>query len=695
MAALVTALGWEAEKAHRRHLSETCSRKHPQGSVCSLTMKEPFPIFYSAIAIAIATVSFAHAGEIPQFRLYGQTVEAQFASAEEAGHATLSFRELPPDMEMSLSARSDDTNWRHLDHARALAAAGAKSTYYIGGVSSDYAEKVLRPILALGHSLGSHTKNHPHLPAFNANGIFYEILGNRIDIEAATDSCVSSFTLPFCDRENKANPDARAAIGESLLRSGILGGGDVLEDPTATYGLPTNAIVGCLHYSFDDRNPSRDLFVKGVSKAEERIKANDLPPCGPHVVMGMHSWANDEGMAELTPCFETRTKNPDAPFADHTWVCNENEFIAAWMMAHHSRVAKVERNGGRVRWSILRPEPAELGADVPLFAEFNCKPIAITLDGATASVNESAQTALPNSPAHRIPTLIEHLPAPGAPGKLAPSAKFPGLRSRLDINSDAGTAVVRLENAGGEPLRNLRATLRLPLAFARAAIPKGSPLPETVNVGDAAEAHFRLGRLHDDPWFVDGPALFDAELYFDIGDKAGRLHVTQRILTPRTEDRTSLRDCVRASSPLHIDEWPAEKLAELSRPGSPLEGLRLFPLDAPPLYAPCTFNFSSRLPEAEALAAAFPKETLKDLLNLIVGEFTASGRDATLVARGGGTLFINGDKVEFKNGTRIKTLAGLNRIVLSLPMNDWRRYGILAVFEDGADSSCLWSPPVP
>ena len=82
-------------------------------------MNEPFSFFSSAIAVAIAMVPFAHAGEAQQFRLYGQTVEAQSASAEEAGHAALSFRELPPGMEMSLSARSDDTNWRHLDHARA------------------------------------------------------------------------------------------------------------------------------------------------------------------------------------------------------------------------------------------------------------------------------------------------------------------------------------------------------------------------------------------------------------------------------------------------------------------------------------------------------------------------------------------------------------------------------------------------
>ncbi len=645
--------------------------------------------------LAVAGAGLARAEQSAPFRLYAQTLEAEFASAEDAEAAEIALRDLPPGMEMSLTGRGDDTNDRHLPHAQALAAAGAKCTYYLNGFSTEHVEKVLRPILALGHSFGAHTKTHPQLTTLNANGINDEILGNRIAIESATDSCVSSFTLPFCGYDNRGNPPARTAIGESLRRAGILGGGDVIQDPVSLYGLPADSYVGCLQYGFNDRKPSRQLFQEGIAKAVARIRANDLPPCGPHVVMGMHSWADDAGMAELTPCFEIQTRNPDAPFAGRTWICTENEFIAAWMQARHTRFTDISRSGIRVRWTLLRPEPADMGADVPLFVAFSRPPVAVRLDGAETPVAESGQASLPNASVHRTPALIERVPTTDDSADLVPSKKFPGLLARLDADPAACTAVLRLRNDGESPVSRLRATLRLPLAFAADSATEGAPLPETLAPGESAEVSFSLTRLHDDPWHNDGPALFDAELDFDFGDAAGRLHVTRRIVTPCTPDPACLRDCARAATALPVAEWTPEKLAALSRLDAPLDGLRLFPMDASPVYVSCAFLQRPTVPEAKSLFYAVPKEEREAYWDLIVAEFTAKGGEATLGVRGAGTLYLNGEECPFKDGTRVQTLPGKNRIVLVAPMSPAPKKGLLAVLEKDSAGPCPWSAVAP
>ena len=615
------------------------------------------------------------------FHVYAQTLEATFANEADARDAALAFRELPPGMEMSVSSRWDDSNPRHLPNARAVTAAGAKATYYLNGVQPTFIEKTVRPILALGCSVGAHTSTHPYLPILNANGIFDEILGNRIAIENATDVCVSSFTLPFCDYDCRANSDARAAIGESLRRAGILGGGDVLENPAATYGLPPDSFVGCLHYGFDDRNPSPDLFEQRISSAEERFRRGDLPACGPHVTMGTHSWASDEGMPEITRAFETRTRNPAAPYAGRTWFCNENEFVAAWMGAHHARISASEVSGATVRWTILRPEPAEIGADIPLFVQFGRAPVSASVDGAPIDVSESAQAAVPNAAGHPLPARVEHLPCPAAADDFAVSAKFPGLRARLDVDLDAGRATLRLRNDSGAPLRRLRLAFRVPLAFD--AVPR-SAAENDVAPGESREIVVPLTRLHDDAWHNDGPALFDAELDFDLGDMPGRIHATWSRTAPCTPVPESFRDCARIAPALPSVLWTPERLAGLSRLGASLDGMRLFPMGTTELLAPCAFQLKPTSPEALALVEAVEPSARAGRLYVTVVEFDANGRDATLDIRGYARLFLNGEEREWKRGGRVPTLPGRNRAVLATQLDHWCLRGEFAVFEDGS-----------
>ncbi len=605
-----------------------------------------------------------------RLRTYRQTLSATFANPADAEAATLAFRDLPPGMEMSLSSRWDDSNPRHLDNARAIVAAGAKATYYLNASDPEFVETTVRPILALGCSVGIHTCTHPFLPQLTLGGVFDEILANRVAVESAADSPVNAFTLPCCAYNCRVRPRIEHRIGESLRRTGIFGGGDIIEDPAAEYGLPRDEYVGALHYGFDDRNPSRDLFLQGVAAAEERFRVGDLPPCGPHIAMGTHSWADDAGMAEITRCFETRTRNPAAPYAGRTWFCNENEFAASWIQARHTHVVSKTVDGATATWVLDRVEPAELGDNVPLFLQFGRGPLT-----ATVPVNAVGQAALPHADGHAVPVRIDAVFAPDGTGA---SAKFPGVRARLDIDRAANSARLRVENGADVPLENLAIVLRLPLywenGFARTE-------PVDLAVGETREFDFGLGRPDSDPEAAEGPLIADAQIDFILRGESGRIHAVYREILPARPRPDAMRDASRVATALPDILWTPEKLATLSRPGASLSGLALYSSTRDPKYAGESYHFHSDDPEWRAAADAVPVEMRGRRLQVIVAEFDANGADAILDCKSPTGCFVNGKSAKLMDGARIQTLRGRNRLVLAEPMNYWAPRGNFAILD--------------
>lgn len=604
-----------------------------------------------------------------RFRTYRQTLSAIFANPADAEAATLAFRDLPPGMEMSLSSRWDDSNPRHLDNARAIAAAGAKATFYLNASDPGFVASTVRPVLALGCSVGIHTKTHPFPTQLTPGGLFDEILDNRIAVESAADTPVNAFTLPFGNYKCRARPGFEHRVGESLRRTGIFGGGEFFEDPAAAYGLPRDEYVGSLHYGFDDRHPSLDLFLQGVSAAEERFRVGDLPPCGPHIAMGTHSWADDEGMAEITRCFETRTRNPAAPYAGRTWFCNENEFAASWIQARHTRVAAKFVDGATATWTLERVEPAELGDDIPLFLQFSRGPVA-----ADVPVNAGGQAALPHADGHAGPRRIDAVFADGADA----SAKFPGLRARLDIDRSANAARLRIQNGTGDPLENLAVVLRLPLywenGFARTE-------PIDLANGEAREFAFALGRPDPDPEAAEGPLIADAQIDFRLRGESGRVHAAYREVLPVPPCPEAMRDASRVATALPAVLWTEERLRYISRPGASLAGLALYPSTRDPVYAGNSYHFWSDDPEWKAQADAVSPEHRGERLQIAVAEFEGTGADALLDCRSPADCHVNGETVKLVDGVRIPTLRGRNRIVLALPMNHWKPRGNFAVVD--------------
>ena len=602
-----------------------------------------------------------------RLRTYRQTLSATFANPADAETATLAFCDLPPGMEMSISSRWDDSNPRHLDNARAVTAAGAKATYYLNASDPEFVESTVRPILALGCSVGIHTKTHPFPSQLNWGGLFDEILDNRVAVESAADTPVNAFTLPFGECRCRARPELPHRIGEALRRTGIFGGGELLEDPAAEYALPRDEYVGALHYGFDDRHPSRDLFLQGVSTAEERFRLGDLPPCGPHIAMGTHSWADDDGMAEITRCFETRTRNPAAPYAGRTWFCNENEFAASWIQARHTRVADKTVDGDTVTWTIERVEPGELGDDVPLFLQFSRGPLT-----ATVPVNAVGQAALPHAEGHAVPRRIDVLRNPGEDQ----SSKFPGVRARLDIDRAANAARLRVENRSGDALNALAVILRLPLywsnGFARTE-------PVTIPDGETRELAFELGP--SDAEAAEGPLIADAQIDFRLRGESGRIHAVYREILPVRPRPNAMRDASRVATALPSVLWTETRLRHLSRLDADFAGLDLFPSTRDPEYAGESYHFFSDDPGWKAQDEAVQSELRDKRLRIAVAEFEGTGTEAIVDCKTPGTCYVNGETVSILDGVRIKTLRGRNRLVLAQPMNHWCPRGNLAILD--------------
>lgn len=603
------------------------------------------------------------------FRTYRQTLSATFANAGDAEAATLAFRDMPPGMEMSMSSRWDDSTPRHLDNARAIAAAGAKATFYLNASDPAFVEEIVRPILALGHSVGIHTRTHPFPTQLTLGGLFDEILGNRVAVESATDAPVNAFTLPFGACCCRARPGFERYVGEALRRTGIFGGGEFFEDPAAKYGLQHDEFVGALHYGFDDRHPSRELFLKGVTAAEERFRTGDLPPCGPHVAMGTHSWADDDGMAEITRCFELRTRNPAAPYAGRTWFCTENEFAASWIQARHTRIVSKAIDGATVIWTLERVEPAELGANVPLFLQFGRGPVS-----ASVSVDASGQAALPHAEGHSVPVRIDAVFSDSG----AESAKFPGVSARLVVDRAAGTARLHVENHSGASIEGLAVVLRLPLCYENGfARTTPADLPD----GNALDSDFDLGHPEDDSETGEGPFLADAQIDFRTQGDNGRVHAVFRDVLPVRPRPDTMRDASRVATALPAVLWTDERLCVLSRPGASLSGLDLFPSKRDPAYAGNSYHFHSDDPAWKAQADAVPANLRDRRRQIIVVEFDANGSEVLFDCHSPADCFVNGTAVKLKNGVRFPTLRGRNRIVLALPMDHWKPRGDFAILD--------------
>ena len=337
---------------------------------------------------------------------FTQRVEAEFASAELAAKAELTVCEMPAGKKYAFSTRWDDANPRHDRMSETLSAIGVPSTFYVNGKPDAAFVAVMSNVLARGSSIGAHTIHHGYLPRLSSMRVFREVMESRIVLEIASQSPVTTFTLPYSSIGTRADPESAHRAGRALANAGFLGGAERNTRQFATYGLPAERWVSSDTFSIDDRNPNEEMFTRQFAAAKARIDAGNCPS-GPHLTLGVHAWQSDEGMKRLADIVR-----PVSGLAD-TWYCNENEYVAHRIQRFAAKIEKKSVKGKRAVWRVTRPEPHVLGAAVPLSCAFSVKSTRILIDGCASmgkrspdrlSENDSVDhVSLPVPSAHSLP----------------------------------------------------------------------------------------------------------------------------------------------------------------------------------------------------------------------------------------------------------------------------------------------------
>ena len=119
------------------------------------------------------------------FPEYLQTVTVQYASAEAAEKAKLTFPGLPEEQEIAFSTRWDDVNNRHLKMAELLRRHGMKGTFFLTRPGNrNYYRNIGEKLLGNGCAIGSHTISHPSLPNLIPNEAFRQMMLIRPKLES-------------------------------------------------------------------------------------------------------------------------------------------------------------------------------------------------------------------------------------------------------------------------------------------------------------------------------------------------------------------------------------------------------------------------------------------------------------------------------------------------------------------------------
>jgi peptidoglycan/xylan/chitin deacetylase (PgdA/CDA1 family) len=450
-----------------------------------------------------------------EWRTYAQTVRIRYDSPEQAAAAQIEKLVLPPGKRVAFSTRWDDS----AEHGRmvdALRANGYSGTFYINrpDEKEDYAERVLRKILDNGFSVGSHTTTHPSLPTISLNRQFAEILENRVNLEAITDSCVVAFTLPYMAYTREGDPAMPGKIGENLVRAGLYGGAELWPDAAKSFQRRPDEWIGAFTFGIDDRNPNLDTFTKKVAEGLAGVAAGAFE-CGPHLSLGVHCWQED--MKQFSDVVATQAGHAD------WWYCNANQYLAYRMQFLRAGVRKVAAEGAEAVFEITRPVPFELGDFVGLGFKASPAPRGAALGAAALDVGADGAFTLPHDAARALPAKIASVRNADNHAGLVEAdavAEMSGLRASLQA-APGGRLVLTMENGAAEAMAPLHLTFRAPPPWKTGVIRRDV---ESLAAGATASIAVALGETDGTTPPDDDPCTFAVQLDWGRGAAARRLH---------------------------------------------------------------------------------------------------------------------------------------------------------------------------
>lgn len=554
---------------------------------------------------------------------YGREVQIEFPDEAAANAAELKALPLPEGKSFAFSTRWDDSNPKHARMAELLARHGFKATFYLNSKNEAFYRDTLPQLTKNGHSVGNHTLNHPNLATRIPNEVARQILQNRAEYEARTNTPVNAFVLPYCAYKNGSDTLSPLRIGDALMRSGELGSPEYSRELETEYGMPPGSWTASLLFSIDDRNPSAERFDREIEK-----RLDGATPADPrHATLGLHTWQDDKGFETLDAIFAKYANRPD------WWYCNENEYNAYRYAAQHTRIEK-RVEGNSAIFTLTGPTPAALGSDTPLWA---------TLSPAAADGRNMVK--LPHT--KRLPETIGLVVSSG--GKLAVAEKLPELAAALQLDLERGKAVLTLSNRGEQPITGVTVTFRLPPpVMTEPRNPRRSI--DLIRPGETVAVTVEFNEIRKTALYQCGRFFSAAEVDFDRGNRPQRLWVgTSGELSLAAE--AVPRDTAMIFGPVAPGVLTSELLIAASNPEESLAGWSA--LDAGAWFLPCFIQIPKKENEEIAAAFLFEAEDAFDNWKLHVGKKSVKG------------VYLNGQAIEVKQlPEQIAVRKGLNRLVV-------------------------------
>lgn len=629
----------------------------------------------AAVGLLVAGTGFARETNPLDFPAYEQSVDATFASAADATAATCAIAPLPDDAKISFSCRWDDTSSAHLEKARMMKRAGVKGTFYfVGGSDNAFFREGPPKLCPLGHAIGNHTLHHGFLLQMNLNKAFREFAMNRIQLETNLQHTVNSFVAPFGWRQNPIDPAHGARLAECLVASGHFLSRD---NPQKWSPFGEETWMPAWRFSSDDRNPQRDLFVRGFKSMTAGATAHPLSPC---VVLGTHSWCGEKGLKDQETWINEFCKRPD-------WcTLNDWEYGAYRYQALHGGVEKVGTSGATARFRVRRFASALVGDAIPLSLRFSAAPKAVSADGAALASAPRGTWTLPAAKGRGDLTCVACADARGV------AAELPGLLLTLVPDEAKGTLSVRFENAGGAALEDVYVAGAVPPAW---TVRRVTATAKKLAAGAAFEKTFALGKKPRAD-FAFGTAFYPVSVDFVREGKPMRLWAwteTARVETPANLPGRS----VRVWGPAEATPLAGADLAVASRTGAVLPdaaGWKKPAVDADAVWT-LVASGTRKAPELQKLLEA------GNHARLFAYDFNVPkagfAKLRTNVGAGGPNrrLYVNGESVPFKgDGQRLQVKAGTNRLVLRADASAHGRYAepvyIAVVAVDGSDFGIIY-----
>lgn len=455
---------------------------------------------------------------------YDQTVTIEFTSAEQARHAELTALEMPVGKKIAVGSRWDDTNYDHLFMAKTLAAQGWKGTFLLNRLDSKYVEKVVKTIKETGSSVGAHTIHHPHLETVSVNELFYEIMANRIDIEAQTDLCVTIFTFPFGMRSPANALSTSTDQAQALIRAGIYGGPEYLGMDKRLGVKPEEFICPYL-FSANDKDPNADQFAKMFKHGLDLVKYNKIN-AGPCLILGVHSWqrqVHKDGFDRLGKILATESNKPEY------WYCNSNEYTA-WRLAFlNNKIVKKSTDGKKATFVISRIVPCDLGALVEMGLKISPCPKTVSTENQTVSFNDEGEFMLANSSDYALPQCIGRIDNKANGDEKSDallSKKIPDCQFGIRLDQAKNALECFLANKGTKDLTDLNFTFRLPLQWKKGCHYK---TVSDLKSGKSISFSIPLGAMETGDKFRQKDLFIAGQCDFRCDNRQLRLHSTTTI----------------------------------------------------------------------------------------------------------------------------------------------------------------------